>query len=67
MKAKLNGDRSSSPHLPLEQGSLSVSEPTRLHPVPMSSTVSGAGMAFARGRKIREDRGEFSALFTWFG
>lgn len=67
VKAKLNGDRNYSPYFPLEQRSSSVSEPTRLHAVPMTSPASSAGVAFARGREvIRKVNGEFSALFTWF-
>lgn len=67
VKAKLNGDGNSSPYFPREQRSSSVSEPTRLRTVPMTSPASSARVAFARGRKVlRRVNGEFSALFTWF-
>lgn len=65
MKANLNEDRNSSPYFPLEQRSFPVSEPTRLHAMPVTSP--GCVRALDRGgENDRKKVTGFPAVFTWF-
>lgn len=62
----LNEDRNSSPYFPLKQRRWPVSEPTRLHTMPVTSPARGGVRALARGGETdRKKVPGFSALFSW--
>lgn len=60
MKANLNEDRNSSPYFPLEQRSFPVSEPTRLHAMPVTSP--GCVRALDRGGGKWQKKGSLGSL-----